>query len=374
MGIPLGVLQMLKHLKKSATTFALLLLMVCYASSAHSQPFTELVVFGDSHSDTGNWAEVTTWELPPLEMDPSYLIGRFSNGPVWVEEVAAQLGLTLPTPSEAGGLNYAWGAARTGLGFDPGGEISIPKVGSQVDQFLSSYVPGGDELVSIFAGHNDFGWGGETDPSIPALNIGDHITALATAGIGHFLVPNLHPLGHLPAYRGTSSEATLNVLTTDFNELLSTELESLETDLGVTIFQYDFSSFVQDVIEDPTSFGLINVTDTAFSNGVVVSNPNEYLYWDTDHFTTTFYTMMGQRAASLVVADFDVDGDTDGNDFLTWQRGEVFIPLSQSYLDAWQTNFGITSASTVTATIPEPTTLLLAMLGIASACCWRRRR
>ena len=51
--------------------------------------FDELVVFGDSLSDTGN-------------------AGRFSDGPVWVEGVANGLELSV-RPSEVGGTNYAIG-------------------------------------------------------------------------------------------------------------------------------------------------------------------------------------------------------------------------------------------------------------------------
>jgi hypothetical protein len=56
--------------------------------------------------------------------------------------------------------------------------------------------------------------------------------------------------------------------------------------------------------------------------------------------------------------DADEDSDIDGNDFLIWQS-----------------EFGNTIAVAVTtAIIPEPTTILLAMLGMASTCCIRRRR
>ena len=79
---------------------------------------------------------------------------------------------------------------------------------------------------------------------------------------------------------------------------------------------------------------------------------------------------IGFRVASIPVpiGDFDEDYDIDGADFLYWQLNDG----SESNLTVWQDQFG-QSAST-TATIPEPSTLLLAMLGMASACCWRRRR
>jgi hypothetical protein len=41
---------------------------------------------------------------------------------------------------------------------------------------------------------------------------------------------------------------------------------------------------VQAAIAEPVSFGLENVTDREFSNGVVVPNPDEYFYWDDNHF------------------------------------------------------------------------------------------
>jgi phospholipase/lecithinase/hemolysin len=65
---------------------------VMSASAQDPPPFGHIVVFGDSLSDTGN-------------------AGRFSNGPVWVEQLAARLEVAL-RPAQAGGLNFAVGGAR----------------------------------------------------------------------------------------------------------------------------------------------------------------------------------------------------------------------------------------------------------------------
>jgi hypothetical protein len=54
--------------------------------------------------------------------------------------------------------------------------------------------------------------------------------------------------------------------------------------------------------------------------------------------------------------DADGDNDSDGRDFLIWQR-----------------NFGATSASGTLATIPEPTTLTL-LAGSAGLMSYARRR
>ena len=56
-------------------------------------------------------------------------------------------------------------------------------------------------------------------------------------------------------------------------------------------------------------------------------------------------------------ADFDNDGDVDGQDFLLWQRGDSIPPLSASGLSIWQAQYGSGSSTTI-ATVPEPASLL----------------
>jgi hypothetical protein len=68
--------------------------------------------------------------------------------------------------------------------------------------------------------------------------------------------------------------------------------------------------------------------------------------------------------------DLDQDGDVDGSDFLTWQRG-----LGESYnaddLAAWQTNFGSAGDLNVSSTaIPEPPITAWAALGIVLLSTW----
>jgi hypothetical protein len=72
--------------------------------------------------------------------------------------------------------------------------------------------------------------------------------------------------------------------------------------------------------------------------------------------------------AQMLAGDFDEDYDVDGSDFLKWQRGEFTNPPSQSDLEVWLENFGkvsspITAASTG---VPEPTTWIMLLLGMAS--------
>ena len=87
---------------------AVLVVLATGATLAHADP--GVVVFGDSLSDTGNLFAATGGTNPI----PPYFNGRFSNGPVWVETLAASLGLPV-NPSLLGGTNYAFAGAVTGL-------------------------------------------------------------------------------------------------------------------------------------------------------------------------------------------------------------------------------------------------------------------
>jgi len=80
------------------------------------------------------------------------------------------------------------------------------------------------------------------------------------------------------------------------------------------------------------------------------------------------------RLATVIVAhpgDFDVDNDVDGDDFLHWQRGESFDPLSLNDLQDWSDNLGSVVSPISTATsfeaVPEPSTAVIAALAIGMA-------
>ena len=61
------------------------------------------------------WATCTL-RTSGAEPASPYVDGEFSNGPVWVQDLAARLGLPALTPSLAGGTDYAFGGATTGSG------------------------------------------------------------------------------------------------------------------------------------------------------------------------------------------------------------------------------------------------------------------
>jgi len=83
-----------------------------------------------------------------------YAGGRFTNGPVWVEDLATQLGLSAPKPSVLGGNDFAYGGAETG------GEAlhaqSPADLPSQLAEFASGHpLPAPNALYTVSVGGND---------------------------------------------------------------------------------------------------------------------------------------------------------------------------------------------------------------------------
>jgi hypothetical protein len=63
--------------------------------------------------------------------------------------------------------------------------------------------------------------------------------------------------------------------------------------------------------------------------------------------------------------DFDEDGDVDGRDFLSWQRGASPNPFSAGDLTLWQDNYGLGGLAAI-ASVPEPTSMLLLVCGVCA--------
>lgn len=76
----------------------------------------------------------------------------------------------------------------------------------------------------------------------------------------------------------------------------------------------------------------------------------------------------------FTTADFNLDGDIDGSDYLQWQRGLSPDSLSETDLDNWIEQYGTsTPLSGLIASVPEPTSLLSALLAGSCVCVYRHR-
>lgn len=253
------------------------------ARPALAVTITDIVTFDSSLSDTGNEAAYVGGFGPP------YFDGRATNGLVWVEQFATLLGVPVPTASVNGGSNYAFSGAEAGPGFK--------NMGWQIDQYLSNKVPHTSDLFMLSGGQNNF-FNGETDPTVPAAYMADHITTLANAGAVNFLVLNILPMGQIPLVTSEYPEAIeyLDQLSADFNADLAARLDDLRQSLSINIVLVDWHGLVESILANPAAFGLTNATDPAFDGSSVVSNPEDYLFWDSVHPTAAGHAILANAA------------------------------------------------------------------------------
>lgn len=264
---------------------------VLVAAQAQAQ-FTGLVFFGDSLSDSGNASQLTGGLVP----GPNYWNGRVSNGPVWSERFAQSLGFTAQN-SLSGGNNYAYAFGRTGSGT---ANLIFPNVGTQIGSYLSSNTASSTHLYSIWAGANNY-INNELNPAVVVGDLSNHISTLYAAGARKFLIPNLPFLGNTPSYIGGPNQAGANLLTAAHNQALASALQQLRFNLaGITIYEMDVASQLAAIQANPGAFGLTNVTEAALVNGSVVSNVDEYLFYDSIHPTRVGHQLIANVALQSV--------------------------------------------------------------------------
>lgn len=100
------------YCKTVGKLFFAFFIATCVGCGGRDLPFnySKFVVFGANFSDTGN-VYSNSDELIPGK-SPNYFSGRWSNGSLWVENVAAAYGKKVE-PNVKGGTNYAYGGAMS---------------------------------------------------------------------------------------------------------------------------------------------------------------------------------------------------------------------------------------------------------------------
>jgi phospholipase/lecithinase/hemolysin len=290
------------------------------ATSAFAAPYSQFVVFGDSLSDAGNAAFITSNAFPP---SPPYA-GTFSNGPTAAQYMANLLGVSVGlgwSGLSAAANNYAVGGGLNGIGNynvqignPPGLGAAFPVMANtgirqQVERYalVNPVVPNAaSTLFMVWGGPNNIFLGAETggDPSVyipAALNdLGNDLLMLAGMGARHLFVPNMPDLGLTPEARGKepAAMAGLSALSAAYNGGLAQMLAGLDTAfdlLGIDLYSFDTAAFFADVTANPAAYGLTNVTDSCLFTAPAVCST--YLYFDNVHPTTAAHDLLSLQYA-----------------------------------------------------------------------------
>jgi phospholipase/lecithinase/hemolysin len=291
-----------------------------------SSSYSGLVIFGDSLSDTGNVRSLTLASQTTANPQPTFpnftaAPGRFSNGPVWTEYLAADLGFaSSANPSNLlfngsgvipigaqGGQNFAYGGARTGLGGSAGATTGL--LGQLVAWDNSTSILGGGALMRaadpnalyvVMAGANDLrdirtANPGASDAQVRASaaagiaqNVTNALGLLANAGARHFLISSLPDLGLTPEAAGLGLIDASRDVTLSFNSALAAKASSFDAGFNLVhgvdldIRTLDFYGLVNRIGEDAThnsgaTYGITNITTPCITIG---SSSHEYFFPD----------------------------------------------------------------------------------------------
>ncbi len=321
-------------IRRPAECLAVLAFFFGAALSTFAAPapaFTQVILFGDSLSDTGNVRERTNDESDGLVDYPSqtfnYSNGRFTNDNetdppsdtylgVWHEQLAQRfLGLPPAAHSLGGGTNYAFGGATTTNGTHdevavstPFGDvtITIDDMGKQMDDYLASHTVDPAALYIVCGGGNDLR---NDDSAANVTATATRVTALVgrlvNAGAQYIMVPNVPPLGDIPRYSPDPVRlVSLNTASANYRMELNAHLDTLLANLasqGITptVYRPDIWANTTRLFSLPSRFGFTNTSSSAQDGDV---DPDAYAFWDDVHPTTAAHFQIAKLAHDSIVA------------------------------------------------------------------------
>jgi outer membrane lipase/esterase len=301
------------------------LAVTLFAASSLAQgeeTFSDVYAFGDSLSDNGNLFDLVG------EPGAPYWEGRFSNGPVWVEQLAEELGL------DPEGIKD----------FAVGGSTTMNVLRTQVEPLIS--MTGGnlppDALYVYWAGANDLLdliAGGQGDPQtviqMAMFQTASAIIALVQSGAGTVVVANLPNLSLTPrvvALDDPVASAGVEALASAYNQALAMVIQQLEFGFGLDIVEIDMFTLTSDIVANRKKYEFKKVDRPLIRlNGKLSKHPNRYLFFDDIHPTWSGHRVL--MRAALQALGLPIPGDVNG-DFAVNSKDKKALKKSLGFCDS----------------------------------------
>lgn len=308
---------MANHLRHLFSTLAFGFAALC-AGTVHANPFSGITIFGDSLSDTGNVFAATGFTYPP----PPYYVGRFSDGPVWVETLAGGLGYgAQSTASLLGGNNYAFGGARMN------DTNPVPGVLQQMGGLWAPAHPFADPnaLYVVVGGGNDMRdarsafttnsladqMGRQSAAEAAAGNLISSLGFLASRGAHEVLISNLPDLGATPEAAFLGLQYASSDVTVRFNGLMGSVLAA-GASFGLDMHYLDMAGLMAGVFDDAlyhggALYGITNVfTPCGGFAGSIGIGCGVSLFSDALHPSARAHELIGLAALEAVTVSAPV--------------------------------------------------------------------
>ena len=277
--------------------------------------YSALYSFGDSLSDAGNVYAESGHAQP---VSPPYSGGRFSNGQVWVQALAASLGLKPVAASQKGGTDFAYGGATTtGSNTAPGTvPVGLPGQIALFSASVGGRAPG-TALYVISIGTNDVRNAARlstdatfmtTQAQAAAANAAASVRQLIQMGARHILIAGATDLTKTPSGANYTPAQTFAVQTGIFvyNSSLQAQMAATSVPNG-KVSVLNVAQLVDQLVAQGAAAGFSNVTDPCWSgdntnpsSGTLCATTktaqDQYLYWDALHPTEHGHAAIAAQA------------------------------------------------------------------------------
>ena len=309
-----------KSLVGFASGILLFGLAVCPAQSA----FTSIYIFGDTVSSTTN-------NITLYPSGTNFFGRRYTNGRVWVEVLAQELGLT---------NNYWYSTNR----LYPVSYTNLTSLATNWFYASNNWSYYGDDSSELVKNVSNFTappnatnalfviWVNDADFADAVINnngstnialwtnsinqfLTNHfkaITNLYAKGARTLIMPNAVDISTVPAYRNyaAATNGFLRRMVTNFNAAFTTTLMNrLKTNCpGITIYSPDFFTLLNNILTNAAAYGLTNAGTYAlnqnppysFSNLSMTGPGANFIWWDDEDPTAKAQAIMADIVQQLI--------------------------------------------------------------------------
>ncbi len=312
------------HMRKySLTKIILLPLLLLFSLTTHaSNTYSNVYIFGDSLSDTGNLASVIGGIPAP------YYKNRISNGPVAVDVFTEKMGFnanaSLHLLSLNAGTNYAVAGARASgnspidldnqiLAFQANHGFTAPK-----DALYVMFLGGNDVRDALYEPNNAIA---NTILHTALTKVSKAMSMLSQMGAHSFLVINVPNIALIPE-TSLIAKATNNPtlikraekFTKHYNKKLHKLVEKLEHKNEMDIKEFSLFKLFGSIVKNSTKLGFSNSTEACFSAITFTFHPDcnyglnaeQFIFFDEIHPTKRVHAIFG-NAFYAAMNDEDED-------------------------------------------------------------------
>lgn len=256
--------------------------------------YSSISFIGDSLTDVGNAFALSGGAFG----GPPYFAGRFSDGPLWSDRIAADFGPGRVANAAVGGATVL---ANTSF---PGNDLTFQR--GLYDSIVASplFTLGPRPLMAIWIGANDVGE--PNDMVAAAARVVAEVASLSGAhGIMDFLVLDLPDLGKWPGALagGPAVSAAATLLSGLYNSALFPGLDALEAATpGLKITRLETSTLFDEVLGDPAAFGMPNGIAPCYLEALFLCpDPETRVFFDPIHPSSTMHALVAGAAREALV-------------------------------------------------------------------------